>query len=146
MGQEQDREAAVAVVELIKCNKLVGRALLLAGGYGVGKATSALAIAQELEALKVPFCPMVGFEVYSSEVKKTEVLMDHFRTANGLRIKENREVFEGEGIEREETENPLGGYGKTISKVSGHEDCSQHLATEARSGSLPSRVPGASND
>lgn len=28
---------------------------------------------------QVPFCPMVGSEVYSSEVKKTEVLMENFR-------------------------------------------------------------------
>lgn len=41
---------------------------------------------------QVPFCPMVGSEVYSSEVKKTEILMEHFRRAIGLRIKENKEV------------------------------------------------------
>ena len=46
--------------------------------------------------LQVPFCPMVGSEVYSSEVKKTEVLMENFRRAIGLRIKENKEVYEGE--------------------------------------------------
>ncbi len=45
---------------------------------------------------QVPFCPMVGSEVYSSEVKKTEVLMENFRRAIGLRIKENKEVYEGE--------------------------------------------------
>lgn len=32
---------------------------------------------------QVPFCPMVGSEVYSSEVKKTEVLMENFRRAIG---------------------------------------------------------------
>lgn len=46
--------------------------------------------------LQVPFCPMVGSEVYSSEVKKTEVLMENFRRAIGLRIKETKEVYEGE--------------------------------------------------
>ncbi len=37
----------------------------------------------------------------------------------GLRIKEIKEVYEGEVTELtpEETENPLGGYGKTISHV-----------------------------
>lgn len=30
---------------------------------------------------------MVGSEVYSSEVKKTEVLMENFRRAIGLRLK-----------------------------------------------------------
>ena len=34
--------------------------------------------------------------MYSSEVKKTEVLMENFRRAIGLRIKENKEVYEGE--------------------------------------------------
>lgn len=43
-------------------------------------------MAQELGS-KVPFCPMVGSEVYSSEIKKTEVLMENFRRAIGLRIK-----------------------------------------------------------
>lgn len=39
-------------------------------------------MAQEL-GNKVPFCPMVGSEVYSSEIKKTEVLMENFRRAIG---------------------------------------------------------------
>ena len=43
----------------------------------------AMAIAQELGP-KVPFCPMVGSEVYSSEVKKTEVLMENFRRSIGM--------------------------------------------------------------
>lgn len=46
----------------------------------------ALAIAQELGS-KVPFCPMVGSEVYSTEIKKTEVLMENFRRAIGKRLK-----------------------------------------------------------
>jgi len=92
--------------------------LLLAGAPGTGKTALALAVAQELGP-KVPFCPMVGSEVYSSEVKKTEILMENFRRAIGLRIKENKEVYEGEVTEitPEETENPLGGYGRTISHV-----------------------------
>jgi len=97
---------------------MAGRALLMAGAPGTGKTALALGIAQELGP-KVPFCPMVGSEVYSSEVKKTEVLMEHFRRAIGLRIKESKEVYEGEvtEISPEETENPLGGYGRTISHV-----------------------------
>lgn len=61
-------------MDLIKAKKMAGRALLLAGPPGTGKTAIALAIAQELGP-KVPFCPMVGSEVFSSEVKKTEVLM-----------------------------------------------------------------------
>jgi len=118
VGQERAREAAGVVVELIKSKKMAGRALLLAGAPGTGKTALALGVAQELGP-KVPFCPMVGSEVYSSEVKKTEILMENFRRAIGLRIKENKEVYEGEVTELtpEETENPLGGYGKTVSHV-----------------------------
>jgi len=78
----------------------------------------ALGIAQELGS-KVPFCPMVGSEVYSTEVKKTEILMEHFRRAIGLRIKENKEVYEGEVTELRpvETESTTGGYGKSVSHV-----------------------------
>jgi hypothetical protein len=64
--------------------KMAGRALMLTGAPGTGKTALALGIAQEL-GTKVPFCPMVGSEVYSSEVKKTEVLMENFRRAIGER-------------------------------------------------------------
>ncbi|CAO1430831.1 unnamed protein product [Diamesa tonsa] len=118
VGQKQAREAAGIVVDLIKSKKMAGRALLLAGPPGTGKTAIALAIAQEL-GNKVPFCPMVGSEVFSSEIKKTEVLMENFRRSIGLRIRETKEVYEGEVTELEpvETENPMGGYGKTISNV-----------------------------
>merc|ERR1712070_424835 len=112
------RTASGIVVDLIRSKKMAGRALLMAGAPGTGKTALALGIAQELGP-KVPFCPMVGSEVYSSEVKKTEILMENFRRAIGLRIKESKEVYEGEVTELapEETENPLGGYGKTIANV-----------------------------
>eukprot|EP01120_Amphizonella_sp_Union-15-10_P015798 TRINITY_DN8194_c0_g1_i1.p1 TRINITY_DN8194_c0_g1~~TRINITY_DN8194_c0_g1_i1.p1 ORF type:complete len:457 (+),score=95.95 TRINITY_DN8194_c0_g1_i1:79-1449(+) len=118
VGQTQAREAAGIVVDLIRCKKMAGRALLMAGAPGTGKTALALGIAQELGP-KVPFCPMIGSEVYSHEVKKTEILAENFRRAIGLRIEEKKEVFEGEVTELtpEETENPLGGYGKTIAHV-----------------------------
>merc|ERR1711988_1818013 len=101
-----------------KTKKMAGRALMLAGAPGTGKTALAMALAHELGP-KVPFCPMVGSEVYSSEVKKTEVLMENFRRAIGLRLKEVKEVYEGEVTELtpEETESAMGGYGKTISHV-----------------------------
>ncbi|KAA3672547.1 RuvB-like protein 1 (pontin 52), partial [Paragonimus westermani] len=83
VGQECAREAAGIVVEMIRSKKMSGRAVLMAGPPGTGKTAIALAIAQELGS-KVPFCPMVGSEVYSSEIKKTEVLMEHFRRAIGI--------------------------------------------------------------
>ena len=105
-------------MELTRAKKMAGRALLLAGAPGTGKTAMALAVAQELGP-KVPFCPMVGSEVYSSEVKKTEILMENFRRAIGLRIKESKEVYEGEVVSLKpgEKEDPLGGYGKSVSHV-----------------------------
>ncbi|KAI9510692.1 RuvB-like helicase 1 [Russula earlei] len=118
IGQNNAREACGVVVELVKTRKFSGRALLLVGAPGTGKTALALAISHELGA-KVPFCPMVGSEVYSAEVKKTEVLAEAFRRAIGLRIKETKEVYEGEVTELtpSESENPLSGYGKTVSHV-----------------------------
>ena len=131
-------QACGVAVELVKSRKFSGRALLLVGAPGTGKTALALAISHELGA-KVPFCPMVGSEVYSTEVKKTEVLAEAFRRAIGtrtqfppftrdslflfpllgLRIKETKEVYEGEVTELtpSESENPLSGYGKTVSHV-----------------------------
>ncbi len=122
-------------MDLIKSKKMSGRAVLLAGGPGTGKTALALAVSQEL-GTKVPFCPIVGSEIYSTEVKKTEALMENFRRAIGrysgsspganglihklgLRVRETKEVYEGEVTELtpEEAENPLGGYGKTISHL-----------------------------
>ncbi|KAM3128260.1 RuvB-like protein 1 [Paramecium bursaria] len=117
VGQQIAREAAGVFVDLIKAKKMAGRALLMAGPPGTGKTAIALAIAQELGS-KVPFCPMVGSEVYSAEVKKTEVLMENFRRAIGLRIKETKEVWEGEVTElKTEEKDDQTGYGKTISSV-----------------------------
>jgi DNA helicase TIP49 (TBP-interacting protein) len=71
------------VVDLIRAKKMSGRAVLLAGGPGTGKTALALAVSQEL-GTKVPFCPIVGSEIYSAEVKKTEALMENFRRAIGM--------------------------------------------------------------
>lgn len=74
------------VVDLIKSRKFSGRALLLAGAPGTGKTALALALSKEL-GVRVPFCPIVGSEVYSAEVKKTEMLAEAFRRAIGtLRV------------------------------------------------------------
>lgn len=118
VGQTEAREACGVIVDLIKTKRMSGKAILLAGAPGLGKTALALAISQELGP-KVPFCPIVGSELYSAEVKKTAALMENFRKSIGLRIKETKEVYEGEVIELtpEEAENPLGGYGKTISHV-----------------------------
>jgi len=118
VGQQQAREAVGHIVDMIKAKKMAGRGILLAGPPGTGKTALALGMSQEL-GTKVPFCPMIGSEVYSAEIKKTEVLMENFRRAIGLRIKETKEVYEGEVVEMtpHESEDPLGGYGKTVDYV-----------------------------
>lgn len=82
VGQASAREACGLVVDLIKAKKMSGRAVLLAGGPATGKTALALAVSQEL-GTRVPFCPIVGSEIYSAEVKKTEALMENFRRAIG---------------------------------------------------------------
>ncbi|XP_077650379.1 ruvB-like 1 [Urocitellus parryii] len=125
LGQENTREGRNCdqgcdiIEELIKSKKMAGRAMLWAGPLGIGKTALALAIAQELGS-KLPFCPMVGSKVYSMEIKNTEVLMEYFhRAIVSLCIKEAKEVYEGEVTEMMPygTENPMGGYGKTIRHV-----------------------------
>ena len=92
VGQAHAREACGIVVDMIRQKKMAGRALLLTGAPGTGKTALALGIAQELGS-KVPFCPMVGSEVYSSEVKKTEVLMENFRRAIGMSLFTDHMLF-----------------------------------------------------
>lgn len=118
IGQKEAREACGVIVDLIRLKKMSGKAILLAGGPGTGKTALAVGVSRELGP-KVPFCAVVALEVYSLEVKKTETLMEHFRRAIGLRIRETKEVYEGEVTELtpEESENPLGGYGKTVAHV-----------------------------
>ncbi|KAL0213581.1 hypothetical protein RCL1_007207 [Eukaryota sp. TZLM3-RCL] len=118
IGQNTAREALGVVADLIRSKKMAGRAILLAGPPGTGKTALALALSHDLGS-NVPFCPMTGSDVYSTEVKKTEILMENFRRAIGLRIKETKEVYEGELTEftPNEAENPLAGYGKTIESV-----------------------------
>ena len=50
---------------------------------------------------------MVASQVFSREVKKTEVIMEHFRKAIGLRIQERKEVYEGEVTELVSYKNDL---------------------------------------
>ncbi|OYT63060.1 MAG: TATA box-binding protein [Thermofilum sp. ex4484_15] len=94
VGQVKAREAAGIVVKLIKEGKMAGRGVLLAGPPGTGKTALAIAIAKELGE-DTPFVALSGSEIYSAEVKKTEVLMQALRKAIGVRIHEFRKIYEG---------------------------------------------------
>jgi TBP-interacting protein len=94
VGQVEAREAAGIVVQMIKEGRMAGRGVLIVGPSGTGKTAIAVGIAKELGE-DTPFVAMSGSEIYSSELKKTEVLMQAIRKAIGVRIKETREVYEG---------------------------------------------------
>ncbi len=95
VGQTRAREAAYIIVRMIKRGKMAGRAILISGPPGTGKTAIAIGIAREL-GKDVPFISLSGSEIYSSEMSKTEVLMRAIRKAIGVKIKDLREVIEGE--------------------------------------------------
>lgn len=105
VGQERAREAAGLLVRMIKEGKWAGRLIIIAGPPGTGKTAIAVAIAREL-GMNVPFIAMSAAEVYSAEVKKTEVLLAAMRKAIGIEIHEMREVYEGEVVKFNITSGP----------------------------------------
>ena len=94
VGQIEAREAAAIVVEMVKRGKMAGRGVLLVGPPGSGKTALASAIAKELGE-DVPFLAISASEVFSSELKKSEFIMQALRKAIGVRIREVRKVYEG---------------------------------------------------
>lgn len=111
VGQIKAREAAGIAVKLIKKGKLAGKGILLAGPTGSGKTAIAMGIARELGE-DVPFVQISGSEIYSAEIKKTEFLKQALRRAIGVRISEERKVYEGkvERIQVNKTKHPFNPY------------------------------------
>ncbi len=107
VGQKKAREAAGVIVQLIKAGKMAGRGILIAGPPGTGKTAIAVAISKEL-GKDIPFVQVSASEFYSTEMKKTEALIQAMRRAIGVRIKETRIVLEGEvvGLDYNMVPNP----------------------------------------
>jgi len=118
VGQERAREAAGLVVQMIKDGKLSGKTVILAGPPGTGKTAIAVVISREL-GVNVPFIQMSGSEVYSSERKKTEILIEAIRKCIGVEIHEMRKVYEGEltGMDIRTAPHPYNPYQKVPESV-----------------------------
>ena len=118
VGQEKAREAAGLVVQMIKEGKLSGKTVILAGPPGTGKTAIAVAISKELGP-NVPFIQMSGSEIYSSERKKTEILIEAIRKCIGVEIHEMRKVYEGEvtAIDIRTAPHPYNPYQKVPESV-----------------------------
>uniref|UniRef100_A0A0N4ZR72 RuvB-like helicase n=1 Tax=Parastrongyloides trichosuri TaxID=131310 RepID=A0A0N4ZR72_PARTI len=95
VGQMKARRAAGLVVQLIKQGKIAGRSILITGEPGSGKTALAKGISASISE-NVPFVSITGSEVYSMSMRKTEFLMQAFRKAVSVHIKEEAEVLKGE--------------------------------------------------
>jgi TBP-interacting protein len=105
VGQREAREAAGIIVQLIKQGKRPGHGLLLVGPPGTGKTAIAVGMAREL-GQDVPFVALSGSEIYGLTIRKSEFLRQAIRRAIGVRIKETKEVYEGEVVELDIEKEP----------------------------------------
>merc|ERR1719421_1395738 len=105
VGQKDARRAAGVILQMIRDQKIAGRAILVAGQPGSGK--TALAMGKALGE-DTPFTMLAGSEIFSLEMSKTEALTQVFRRSIGVRIREEAEIIEGEVVEIE-IETPADG-------------------------------------
>merc|ERR1712224_209170 len=103
------------ILQMIKEEKIAGRAVLLGGPPGTGKTAIAMGIAQALGE-DTPFTMLAGSEIFSLEMSKTEALTQAFRRSIGVRIREEAEIIEGEVVEIE-IERPANGGVATFGKM-----------------------------
>uniref|UniRef100_A0A1I7VTQ4 RuvB-like helicase n=1 Tax=Loa loa TaxID=7209 RepID=A0A1I7VTQ4_LOALO len=97
VGQMEARRAAGIIVKMIQDGKISGRAVLLTGEPGTGKTAIAMGLSQALGE-DTPFVSITASEVFSMEMSKTEALMQAFRKAIAVRIKEETETTDMETV------------------------------------------------
>ena len=100
VGQVDARRAAGVILQMIRDQKIAGRAVLLGGQPGTGKTAIAMGMAKSLGE-ETPFTMLAGSEIFSLEMSKTEALTQAFRKSIGIRIREEAEIIEGEVVEIE---------------------------------------------
>lgn len=98
VGQLKARRAAGILCRLVQEGKIAGRAVLIAGPAGTGKTAIAIGLSQQLGPNK-PFVSISSSEIFSLDMSKSEALMQAFRKAIAVRIKEEVEIIEGEVVE-----------------------------------------------
>ncbi|VDM95645.1 unnamed protein product [Thelazia callipaeda] len=115
VGQLEARRAAGIIVKMIQDGKISGRAVLFTGEPGTGKTAIAMGLSRALGE-DTPFVSITASEVFSMEMSKTEALMQAFRKAIGVRIKEETEVLEGEVVSIE-IDRPATGGGAKVGRL-----------------------------
>ncbi|KAJ5337397.1 AAA family ATPase Rvb2/Reptin [Penicillium brevicompactum] len=98
VGQEKARKAAAVILQMVKEGRIAGYAVLIAGPPSTGKTAIAMGMAQSL-GTDVPFTMLSSSEIFSMQMSKAEALTQEFRKSVGVRIREEREVIEGEVVE-----------------------------------------------
>lgn len=98
VGQLKARRAAGILYRLIVEGKIAGRAVLIAGQPGTGKTAIAIGLSQQLGS-DTPFVSISSSEIFSLDMSKSEALMQAFRKAIAVKIKEEVEIIEGEVVE-----------------------------------------------
>ena len=90
VGQTDARRAAGVILQMIRDQKIAGRAILIGGQPGTGKTAIAMGMAKSLGE-ETPFTMLAGSEIFSLEMSKTEALTQAFRKSIGkwLRMFQN---------------------------------------------------------
>jgi RuvB-like protein 2 len=115
VGQMKARRSAGIVTKMIKEGKIAGRAVLIAGQPGTGKTAIAMGISKSISR-ETPFVAISGSEIFSLEMSKSEALMQSFRRAICVRVKEETEIIEGEVVEIQ-VDRPATGTGNKVGKL-----------------------------
>merc|ERR1712153_67868 len=115
VGQVEARRAAGVILQMIREQKIAGRAILIGGQPGTGKTAIAMGMAKSLGE-ETPFTMLAGSEIFSLEMSKTEALTQAFRRSIGIRIREEAGIIEGEVVDIE-IETPANGGVATFGKM-----------------------------